>query len=134
MVSVNCTGKFILADAHQRRGQAVNGVIRARAAAVAAGVARLDAEILIDLLAGLNAERHLLAVGVTQADAAFVQGELRIDPVLVLGHQPVGAIERSAGFLAAGQCQLQRPAKLGSGLLQTDERIREYRSLRLVVG
>ena len=42
-------GKLILADANKRRGQAVNGVIRARATAVATGVVRLDTEILIDL-------------------------------------------------------------------------------------
>jgi len=59
---------------------------------------------------------------------------LGIDPVLVLGHQPVGAIERPAGFLATGQGQFQRPPKLGSSLFQTNERIREDRSLRLVVG
>jgi len=49
-------GKLILTDANKRRRQAVNGVIRARATAVATGVARLDTEILIDLLSRLNTE------------------------------------------------------------------------------
>ena len=79
----------------------------------------------------MNTEGKFLAAGIAQADASFVQGELSIDPVLVLGRQPVGAIERPASFLATGQGQFQRPPKLGSSLFQTNQRILEIAACAL---
>ena len=56
----------------------------------------------------MAAGRHGLAIGA--AAAALVECECCIDEIAPVPGEPVGPVEGARGFLAAGQCQLDRAA------------------------
>ena len=110
-------GKLVRAQPQQRIGQLIDRVVADGNRAVAARVAGFDAIILRRLFADLHAHRGQMpafaqAFAVGHAAAAFIDGKFGIDQIAPVLGQPVGAIERTAGFLAAGQRQFQCAAQL----------------------
>ena len=125
--------KFMGVDRHDGARQVGYGVVGARYAAVAAGVGRLELEILHGLFADLNPQPHWLAGGVVTPAAAFVQGIFGGDQRRLVFGQPVGTVEGVGGFLPTRQRQFQRAPGHFAGGLVPDQRVGPDRRLRLVV-
>ena len=124
--------KHIRRQPRESGGEVINRVVRDRQRAVPARVGHLEMEILIHLLAGLHFVRQVLALADVAA-AAFVERELRIDQVLVVLDQPLGAVEIAA-FLVRGQRQDQIAIRCEAFFLQPDQVGDEMRRHRFVVG
>ena len=116
----------------EARRQVVDGVVLHGQGAVAAGVLRLEREILVDLLAGLHAVVDVLAV-LDRPPAALVQPVLGVDQLTVVGDEPLHAVE-VASLLVGGQGDDDVAVGLEALLLEADQVGDPYRGHRLVVG
>src|SRR5262245_53410559 len=109
----------------------VDGVVPNRARAVSARIARLDAEILVHLLARLHLVDQVLAFA-HLTRSAFVQRELRVDELAAVLDQPVDAVEAAAFFVRReGENEIAVRSK--ALLLQANQIRRDDRRHRFVV-
>ena len=109
----------------------VDRVVLDRQRAVAARVRHLEVEILVHLLAGLHLVREVLPLPHAAA-AALVDRELGVDQILVVLHEPLGAVEIAA-FFVGREREDQVAIRLEAFVLQPNQVGHELRRHRLVV-
>ena len=128
---VQLDGEVELGEARQRLRQVIDRVVLHGHRAVAAGIHRLELEILVHLLARLYLVGQVLALA-ARAPAAFIDCHLGIDQIAMVLHQPVDAVELTA-FLVGGQRENQ--IALGREVLffQANQVGQELRGHALVV-
>ena len=102
--------------AHEGIGELVNRIIRPRHGAVAPGIAGFEPERGEGFLPDLHGLFDDLALAVGRTAAAFVDGELGLDQVALVGGQPLDPVEGAVGFFAASQRDLHRPLRPVPGL------------------
>ena len=124
--------EFVPVHGDHGGGEIGDGVIRARHAAVAAGVGGFDPEILHRLFAHLHGQALRLAIGAVAAAAAFVQREFGHDQFGAVLGQPIRAVEGVGRLLPAGQRQLDGAFWRLAGL-HADQEIGPNAGLRLIV-
>ena len=95
VTSFSSTGNSYADSRVRPAGEVIDRVVLHRQRAVAARVGHLEVEVLVDLLAGLHLVGEVLALAHVAA-AAFVDRELGVDQILVVLHQPLGAVEVAA--------------------------------------
>jgi hypothetical protein len=126
-------GKLPRRDPRQPRGQVVDGVVLDGPRAVAARVGRLEREVLVDLLAGLDLQGDGLPGVVELAAGPLVESESGAQRLGVVLEQPFDAVERIRRLFAAGHRELDVAPRLESFLLIADQAVGEDRRHRLVV-
>src|SRR5581483_9330474 len=114
-------------DFLQGPGEMIDGIVLHGPRAVTPRVGHLQAEIPGSLLSGLDVEDDALALRIELAARTLVDRELRIDEIPAVLREPLGAVEGAAGFLSAGESELQRTSRLLVGFLQAYQRVHPNR-------
>ena len=130
---VELRGEVVGLDPLERAGEVIDRVVLDRPRAVSARVGHFQPVVLRKLLAGLDLQGDAVSLRVQLAPGAFVDGELRVDEILPVLCEPLRAVERTAGFFAAGERELQRSARFVVLLAVTHQRIDPDRRFSFVV-
>ena len=126
-------GEAVGLDADKRMRQVVDGVVRQRPGAVAAGIGHLERIVLRELLADLDALKYGFAVRVEHAATALVHGKGGVDEIALVRSEVLGAVEGAIGLLATGQGEFQGVTGPVPLLFEPDQGIDPDRRHRLVV-
>src|SRR6266404_4043579 len=98
----------------------INGVVRRRNRAVAAGAQRFELIVNVNFFAGLQSRQQVLILVFFKLAAIQVDAIFRINPIAVRGQQPVHAV-RAAAFFIGGQRQNQIAVRNITFLFQADK-------------
>src|SRR6185312_3600298 len=126
-------GEFVALDADKRMSEFVDCIVRAGYRAVSAGIAGFQAVGGKSLLPYLHRLLDDVALAVARAAAAFVECELGVDQITLVGREPFSTVESAVGLLAAGERDLHRSLGPVARFLETDQGIDEYRGHRFVI-
>ncbi len=91
--------KFVALETRQGVREMIDGVIRHRQRAVAAGIGYLQLKIGVELFGGVHRDDHGLAVAGVDAAAIGIENVLGVDQIAMILQQPIDAIGFAAFFV-----------------------------------